>query len=379
MKNSLMLVWPMVTFSLWLALQLVDSKPVVLSNLHLPVDQNGNAILTGETSILQIGDSYYYYVNNWGGCESVDCCPSPEGCASCCYVPPTPRYPDTCVFTTNHSVYVYRTKDFQKFENLGIVLNISSRPKGIEFRPHVVSPSPYKFIMWFENRPSPIQSSGYTVALASSPAGPFTTVSENVDVSGVTPGDFDILYEENTKKCWHLQTTTNDPAQAKGFAVTELDEFCMKPIFPKKSIVFQAPKPAEGPVFFKRNNVYYILAGTTCCACRGGSSIFVFAASTPLGPWKYMGDVGKNTSQPNYDMHSPFNYVTQAQASAVFQVENPLSGQMQYVWLGNQWTSSPRRNTDLLYWSILEWESHPKDGYDLVKQFVRQNEITLQI
>jgi len=120
MKNSLILVWPMVTFSLWLALQLVESKPVVLSNLHLPVDQNEDAILTGETSILQIGDSYYYYVNNWGGCESVDCCPSPEGCASCCYVPPTPRYPDTCVFTTNHSVYVYRTKDFQKFENLGI-------------------------------------------------------------------------------------------------------------------------------------------------------------------------------------------------------------------------------------------------------------------
>ena len=71
----------------------------------------------------------------------------------------------------------------------------------------------------------------------------------------------------------------------------------------------------------------------------------------------YIGDVGKNTSQPYFDIHSPFNYVTSAQASAVFEVVDPLSKQVQFVWLGNQWTSSTARNTDLLYWSILEWEN----------------------
>ena len=303
-------------------------------------------IITGETSILRMGDVYYYYVNNWGGCASVDCCASKGGCASCCYVPPTAKYPDACVFTSNHSVYAYKTVDFQHFENLGIVLNVSSRPKGIEFRPHVVSPRPGFFVMWFENRPSPIQSSGYSIAVSASPAGPFETKFVNVDVSGITPGDFDILYDEETRQCWHLQTTTNDPKLLRGFVLTELDSDCVAAKTPKNSKTFQAPKPAEGPVFFKRGGKFYILAGTTCCACRGGSSIYVFSASSPLSKWEFLGDIGANRSHA-YDPHSPYNYVTRAQASTVFQVPDPSSGEIQYVWLGNQWTSSPQRNTDL--------------------------------
>jgi hypothetical protein len=352
-----------------------DARSVVLSNVDLPVDQNGEKILTGETSILKAGDTYYYYVNDWGGCASVDCCPSADGCASCCYVPPTPAYPDSCVFTTNHSVYVYKTKDFQTFENMGIVLNTTNRPKGIEFRPHVVSPVPGKFVMWFENRPSPIQSSGYTIATSMTPTGPFVTQYEHVDVSGVTPGDFDVLFDEDSNTCWHVQTTTNDPEMLRGFVVTELDANCIKAKIPRNSKKFDAPKPAEGPVFFKRKGQYYILAGTTCCACRGGSSIYVFSSPTPLGPWKFMGDIGQNKTQPAFDKHSPYNYVTRAQASAVFQVEDSCSGEMQFVWLGNQWTSSLKRNSDLLYWSILEWD----ESKNRLKPFIRQSQAILKV
>ena len=63
------------------------------------------------------------------------------------------------------------------------VLNISNRPKGIEFRPHVVEPRPGFFVMWFENRPSPIKSSGYSIATSNSPLGPFITEKINVDVN----------------------------------------------------------------------------------------------------------------------------------------------------------------------------------------------------
>ena len=112
-----------------------------------------------------------------GWVSSVDCCPSEGGCASCCYVPPTEKYPDACVFTQNHSVYVYSTTDFRSFDNLGVVLDISDRPKGIEFRPHVVNPRTI-YVMWFENRPSPINSSGYSIATSKSPLGPLSLKSQ---------------------------------------------------------------------------------------------------------------------------------------------------------------------------------------------------------
>ena len=58
-----------------------------------------------------------------------------------------------------------------------------------------------------------------------------------------------------------------------------------------------------------------------------------------------------------FDAHSPNNYVTKAQGSAVFQING------QTVWLGNQWNSglsqSPPgpRNHDLLYWAVLPFKA----------------------
>ena len=48
----------------------------------------------------------------------------------------------------------------------------------------------------------------------------------------------------------------------------------------------------EGPIFFKHGDNYYITQGSGCCACKGGSSIYVFTATAPLwlgllGCWAY--------------------------------------------------------------------------------------------
>ena len=68
-------------------------------------------------------------------------------------MPPTPRFPDACVFTDNHTVYVYRTTDLASWEPLGAALTPRDRPAGIEFRPHVLYNARNKqFVMWFENR-----------------------------------------------------------------------------------------------------------------------------------------------------------------------------------------------------------------------------------
>ena len=270
------------------------------------------------------------------------------------------------MFVSNHSVIVYQTKDFQRWERIGVALGPRNRPHGIEFRPHVIyNEATKRFVMWYEDRAHAITSSGYFVATSKTPEGPFATVQENVTVAD-TPGDFDILVDDDGT-AWHVQTTTNDPKASNGFAVTKLDATYTLPADPLESSHFVAPKPAEGPVFFKRRGIYYILGGTTCCACRGGSSIYVFRSTSPLGPWHFTGDVGANTTGLSpFDPHDPLAYVTHAQASTVISIHD------QFLWLGNQWVTGSTRNSDLLYWSVLNFDDK---GY--IQQIKRSETATI--
>ena len=266
---------------------------------------------------------------------------------------------------------VYKTQDFSRWEYLGVVMTIASRPAGIEFRPHVVhNANTGKFVMWFEDRPSAIVSSGYSVATAVSPAGPFATVATKVAMADV-PGDFDLLVDDDGA-CYHVQTTTNDPNATKGFVVTLLDSSYTQAAFPKKAAPFEAPMPAEGPVFFKREGLYYILGGTTCCACRGGSSIYVFVAPSPLGPWRFVSDIG-STPHHQYDPSSRSNYVTGAQASDVVQI-----GGGQFLWLGNQWYTGATVNSNLMYWTVLDFRGDsPGAKKGAIAQVVYSNATTI--
>ena len=118
----------------------------------------------------------------------------------------------------------------------------------------------------FEDRPEPIASSGYSVATSATPAGPFRTVVTGMAVADV-PGDFDLLIDDDGA-AYHVQTTTNDPNATNGFVVTRLDPSYTRPAVPRQAATFDAPMPAEGPAFFKRGQGdYYIMGGTTCCAC----------------------------------------------------------------------------------------------------------------
>jgi hypothetical protein len=185
------------------------SQGVVLSNVDLPLDEEGRPLITGETSVVTVNGTHYVYVNDWGTCQSIDCCASSGGCASCCFVPPTSRYPDPCVFATGHRVLAYATEDLQRWRLLGVAMSPESRPRGIEFRPHVIyNEHTHMFVMWYEDRPPPqpghkFDSKGYNIAVATSPAGPFETVATAVSVADV-PGDFDLLVDDDGT-AYHVQ------------------------------------------------------------------------------------------------------------------------------------------------------------------------------
>ena len=76
-----------------------------LSNVKLPVDHRGEALITGEADVLHdLKDGVWYlYFNNWGACPGVDCCNSERGCASCCFAAPPHPFAPGCGSPANGS------------------------------------------------------------------------------------------------------------------------------------------------------------------------------------------------------------------------------------------------------------------------------------
>jgi hypothetical protein len=348
------------------------ARTVTLSNTQLPVDTRGLPILTGEMSILldpasnASSPSWIVYSNDWGGCPGDDCC-TMGNCATCCFNPPSTRFPDACVYTNNHSVVAYRT-DFVTWEYLGVALPMTARLAGIEFRPQVV----YKdgqFIMYYEDRWPDGKQDGYAVAVSPTPGGPFTTIADSVKLPGAgRVGDYDIFVDDDGS-AYHVRT---------GLTIVKLNASWTGPT---SEFVDIPNGGVEGPAMFKRDGLYYVLVGPGCCACRGGSDVVIYTAANPLGPYNLVGSVGKNTTAP-FSASSPYNYVTRAQQTKVIPVPDG-QGNTQWLWVGNAWVTSPGplpggiggpRNADLLYFSVLQF-----NGTGAIQQMVRADEATLEL
>jgi hypothetical protein len=157
-------------------------------------------------------------------------------------------------------------------------------------------------------------------------------------------GDFNIFVDDDAT-AYHVRT---------GFDIVKLDENYTA----AAEHVASFSAGGEGPTFFKRNGYYYITTGSGCCACIGGSNVLVHASKAMAGPWISLGDVGTNPNATG-DKHSPNNYVTRAQGSAVFKVGE------QVIYLGNQWNSGLKlsppgpRNHDLLSFFKLDFVPAP--------------------
>lgn len=104
----------------------------------------------------------------------------------------------------------------------------------------------------------------------------------------------------------------------------------------------------EGGVLFKRSGVYYIMAGSCCCFCRGGSGAVVYSAASLSGPWtRQPSDV--NCGSPDvpicgaYGARIAGNITIAAQGIGLSLI--PLAdGTTLYLWHGERWLSAPDNN-----------------------------------
>jgi len=351
----------------------VAGGAATLSNVALPTDQNGDKLITGEASAMAHDGAYYFYFNNWGNCPGVDCCKSSAGCATCCFNDPPIPYTPGCGNLTNgsdpygvyHTIQAYKTTDFTTWENLGVALDLKHRHAGTEFRPCVVfNKKTGMFVMWYEDRGG--TQKGYNIAVSPNPQGPFTTTHTGVTLPGHgRVGDYNIFVDDDGK-AYHVRT---------GFDIVQLTDDYTAGAMHIGS--FTTPRASEGPTMFKRDGTYYVTAGSGCCACIGGSTIYVLASPSPAGPWHYQGDVGSVPGH-TFDAHSPDNFVTKAQGSAVVLVGD------QHVYLGNQWNSGLKltppgpRNHDLLYWGVFDFKANAS-GAATIQQMVWHDTTTITV
>ncbi|KAH8045116.1 hypothetical protein JL721_12699 [Aureococcus anophagefferens] len=203
-----------------------------LSNLRLPVDEAGDELVTGEA---------------------------------------TPSL-GRCVYRTNHSVVAYSTADFASWRRHGVVLAEAARAPGVEFRPNVIRHAASgAFLMWYEDRHE--NQTGYAVAVADGPAGPFRTVVNDTAMQGRgRVGDFS-LFVDDDGAAYHVRT---------GFVVERLADDYRSGAGPYAE--FASPKPAEAPVMFKERGTYYVV-GIRLAAAERALVRDVFSADAPLGNW----------------------------------------------------------------------------------------------
>lgn len=238
-------MWSCVT-----ALFVAPAASVTLSNVHLPIDQRGFPLITGEASVLRHAGWFYFYLNDWGGCPGIDCCASSGGCASCCMI--TPPHNDTCVYKDNHSVVVYQT-DLTRWFYRGEALPAASRAAGIEFRPCVIwNRETRRFVMWYVD--SHAGQRGYAVATATTPAGPFVTVVNSTHMAGspegTHAGDFNILVDDDGA-AYHVRHDSG----RRFLLVTRLHDDYLSAV-DVQPLNLSMPMESESPVFFKHAGVY---------------------------------------------------------------------------------------------------------------------------
>jgi hypothetical protein len=363
-------------------------SPAVLSNIVLPKDTAGRALITGEADVLVHNGSFHFYFNNWGDCPGLDCCGTRGGCASCCM-----SHTTDCTYFDNHTVVAYRSDDLKSFTPLGVVFSTGrfDALRGVSmFRPHLLyNPTTRKFVMWYKASCFACNGTGtpnqgwYGVATADSLAGPFRV--EVDEVPGISGGDQFLFQDTDPNGDGHAYVVVMGKVQQLNASYTG--------VVPGAEVkIPRPPKPTssgppggsgdnrwEAPVMFSGGvdaasgqRRYFIIGGHNCCACKGGSNAYVMTAlGSPLGAWRYVDDIGENTTQCAMQRdpdgvcyqggHSPLQWIDHAQTAAAFSIQEAGRNESTTVLLSNQWITAPEplyaRNADLLYWHAVRWDN----------------------
>ena len=260
---------------------------------------------------------------------------------------------------------VYSSPNLRDWTYRGNLLK--DAPNGYYYRPYVVfNPKTKKYVLWY-NWYQKLWKGNAGVAVSDSPTGPFVVVNRRAHLSGTSPGDGTLFVDDDGTGYYIYTDIANDYA-VRVERLTE--DFNDTSGHGSRFIVYGA----EAPLMFRRNNLYYILAGTLCASCKDGAEVGVEIASSPLGPYTFAGEInhqsGNDTTQASSDTtlegnknggndvsgfrrpHEKTDPFIHAQQTWVARIPS-LNGVPLYIWTADGWysTQDGTRGHDFQYWS----------------------------
>jgi len=296
-----------------------------VSNINPHRDQNGNILDVHDGNTIRIGDTFFWYGSGYGDCHEMS-----TGCESTAV--------GSCGFNLNHTVNLATSTDLIHWNFHGSIL--PNRPEGILFSPCVVRSNTTGFyVLWFNLLPvidghGDFIHSYYVVASSESPYGPFKIVNKNVtglsyqqlpDALYIFVDDDGSSYIAFTHESTHINH------------VQQLAPDLTGPLRGGRISAEIGGGNREGILMFKRQGIYYIMFGPCCCFCSEGSDIYVFTATSPVGPYELQSNVVIASN------------VWHGQTGAVW-----FTG-VDWILYGDRWQSAPDiiKVHDFSYWAPL--------------------------
>jgi hypothetical protein len=253
------------------------------------------------------------------------------------------QYGNTDGFNKGNRYVVYSSSDLTTWTPHGLLL--PDAPDGVYYRPYVVfNARTRKYVLWYNWYPV-LWEGQFASAVADSPAGPFTIVEPRIALCGDTPGDHNLFVDDDGIGYVVYTNIKGDGAAPSSgenrhaMSVERLTDDYTRSAKVRSEIL---DRKVEAPAMFKRNGLYYILFGQTCCFCPEGADARVFVSENPLGPYRRVGDINRDSTDR---IIIPGQ---QTDVAIVPTIDGPV-----HLWMADLWGSRADgiKGHDLQFWS----------------------------
>ncbi|CAF1097557.1 unnamed protein product [Adineta steineri] len=359
-----------------LLIPIVTTVLVTIDNQQPRRDVNGEIIDAHDGSIQQFvpGGLYYMHAMQYGLCKE----PPNYGCDGA-------GMPEKCGFQLDHNISIWTSPNLTSgsWTYAGNAIDVTKRPAGIVFRPHLVYNPNTKLYVLMWNYMNFGVSGQIAVAISETPIGPFVVVNTALNITRGSSGDFDLLVDTDGKGyiIYSANSMNVEELTTNYYYTTSSPRY----VFPETFV--------EAPVLMKREGTYYALYDWCCCYCFQGSGVMVYRAQSPLGPYLQQqdGDIACKTINrtiSNTRIHTSINALPtpgqgcqyhngnttstlRSQQNFVIKVTN-AQGLTTFVWTGDRWQQAPDgiKGHEPQYWMPLHFNSDGSiDTLDWIDEF----------